>query len=52
MACGLLTVPAMNAVAAGQSLTLDDIVHRYGSGAFAVDHVTLEIGRASCRERV
>ena len=27
---------------AGQSLTLDDIVHRYGS-AVAVDHVTLEI---------
>ncbi len=26
----------------GQSLTLDDIVHRYG-GALAVDHVTLEI---------
>jgi putative spermidine/putrescine transport system ATP-binding protein len=28
--------------AAGQSLTLDDIVHRYG-GSTAVDHVTLEI---------
>jgi putative spermidine/putrescine transport system ATP-binding protein len=27
---------------AGQSLTLDDIVHRYG-GATAVDHVTLEV---------
>ena len=26
----------------GQSLTLDDIVHRYG-GALAVDHITLEI---------
>jgi putative spermidine/putrescine transport system ATP-binding protein len=34
----------MNAVPAGQSLTLDDIVHRYGGGAIAVDHVTLEIG--------
>jgi putative spermidine/putrescine transport system ATP-binding protein len=33
----------MNAVAAGQSLTLDDIVHRYGGGAIAVEHVTLEI---------
>ena len=44
MACGLLTVRAMNAVAAGQSLTLDDIVHRYSGGAIAVDHVTLEIG--------
>ena len=32
----------MNATAAGQSLTLDDIVHRYG-GSTAVDHVTLEI---------
>ncbi len=28
---------------AGQSLTLDNISHRYTSGAFAVDHVTLEI---------
>ncbi len=28
--------------AAGQSLTLDDIVHRYG-GSTAVDHVTLEV---------
>jgi putative spermidine/putrescine transport system ATP-binding protein len=27
---------------AGQSLTLDDIVHRYG-GSVAVDHVTLEV---------
>ena len=27
---------------AGQSLTLDDIVHRYG-GSLAVDHVTLEV---------
>ena len=27
---------------AGQSLTLDDIMHRYG-GALAVDHVTLEV---------
>ncbi|MGJ7538510.1 MULTISPECIES: ABC transporter ATP-binding protein [unclassified Variovorax] len=27
---------------AGQSLTLDDVVHRYG-GSLAVDHVTLEI---------
>jgi putative spermidine/putrescine transport system ATP-binding protein len=32
----------MNAPAAGQSLTLDDIVHRYGPSV-AVDHVTLEI---------
>ncbi|MDQ0586275.1 ABC transporter ATP-binding protein [Variovorax paradoxus] len=28
---------------AGQSLTLDDIVHRYGGGSLAVDHVTLEV---------
>jgi putative spermidine/putrescine transport system ATP-binding protein len=33
----------MDASAAGQTLTLDDIVHRYGGGAIAVDHVTLEI---------
>ena len=29
--------------AAGQSLTLDDIVHRYSGGAIAVDRVTLEV---------
>jgi putative spermidine/putrescine transport system ATP-binding protein len=34
----------MDASAAGQTLTLDDIVHRYSGGAIAVDHVTLEIG--------
>ncbi|CAN5385610.1 ABC transporter ATP-binding protein [soil metagenome] len=33
----------MDAEAAGQSLTLDDIGHRYPGGAIAVDHVTLEI---------
>jgi putative spermidine/putrescine transport system ATP-binding protein len=33
---------AMTPTAAGQSLTLDDIVHRYGTST-AVDHVTLEI---------
>ncbi|MEQ1683831.1 MAG: ABC transporter ATP-binding protein [Burkholderiaceae bacterium] len=33
----------MDASAAGQTLTLDDIVHRYAGGAIAVDHVTLEI---------
>jgi putative spermidine/putrescine transport system ATP-binding protein len=32
----------MTSPAAGQSLTLDDIVHRYGTST-AVDHVTLEI---------
>jgi putative spermidine/putrescine transport system ATP-binding protein len=32
----------MTPPAAGQSLTLDDIVHRYGTST-AVDHVTLEI---------
>jgi putative spermidine/putrescine transport system ATP-binding protein len=33
----------MPSPAAGQSLTLDDIVHRYANST-AVDHVTLEIG--------
>ncbi|MGY0196836.1 ABC transporter ATP-binding protein [Leptothrix sp. BB-4] len=32
----------MSAPQAGQTLTLDDIVHRYGS-TLAVDHVTLEV---------
>ena len=35
-------VSDMDIAASGQSLTLDDIVHHYGS-ATAVDHVTLEI---------
>ncbi|MDB5817499.1 MAG: Fe3+/spermidine/putrescine transporter ATP-binding protein [Rhizobacter sp.] len=38
----LLLTPFMNEASAGQSLTLDDIVHRYASSV-AVDHVTLEI---------
>jgi putative spermidine/putrescine transport system ATP-binding protein len=36
-------VVGMGTSTPGQSLTLDDIVHRYGSSV-AVDHVTLEVG--------